>query len=101
MQRIGLLFLGVTAGAVGTGAAQQAAGTTLWRVAATTLAVPPAPATGPAATFWDPAQTEDSSRAQIGIEAIQTPAAIGASRMPGAVRLPLRALRGGYLRVGS
>src|SRR5881394_3887051 len=97
MQRIGLLFLGVTAGAVGTGAAQQAAGTTLWRVAATTLAVPPALATGPAATFWNPAQTEDSSRAQIGIEAIQTPAAIGASGMLGAVRVPLRSLGGGYI----
>lgn len=105
MQRIGLLIVGVLALTAGRGAAQQAAGTQLWRVVATTLAVPPALATGPGATFWNPAQTEDSSRAQIALEAIQTPAAIGASGMLGAVRVPLRSLGGGsiglvYGRVG-
>jgi hypothetical protein len=97
MQRIGLLLTGLIVLCEGRSAAQQAAGTALWRVAATTLPVPPALATGPAAAFWNPAQTDDSARTQLAIEAIQTPAAIGASGMLAAVRVPTRSL--GYIGI--
>ena len=92
MQRIGLLLVGLTTLCEGRVAAQQAAGTALWRVAATTLPVPPALATGPAAAFWNPAQSDDSARTQVAIEAIQTPAAIGASGMIAALRIRTRSL---------
>jgi hypothetical protein len=96
MQRIGLLL--VCLATLGEqGAAQRAAGTALWRVAATTLPLPAALATGPAAAFWNPAQTDDSARTQVAIEAIQTPAAIGASGMLAAVRVPTRSL--GYIGI--
>jgi hypothetical protein len=88
MQRIvpplvGLLALGTTAAR-----GQQATGTTLWRVAATTLPIPPALALGPAAALWNPAQTEDGARFQFAIEAIQTPSAVDATGMIGAFRIP-------------
>lgn len=87
MQRIAVLLVGLAAIPGGTGTAQQAAGTALWRLAATTLPLPPALATGTAAVFWNPAQIEDSARTQLGIEGIQTPASIGASGMIAAVRV--------------
>jgi hypothetical protein len=67
---------------------QQAAGTMLWRVAATTLATPPALTLGPAAALWNPAQTEDGARLQVGVEAIQTPSAVDASGLIATVRVP-------------
>jgi hypothetical protein len=79
------------------GDAQEAAGAALWRLAATTLPVAPALATGAAAAFWNPAQRDDSARTQIALEAVQTPAAIGASGMLAAVRF--RAGRVGELGV--
>ncbi len=87
MQRIAVLLVCVVALPGGSGTAQQAAGTALWRLAATTLPVPPALATGTAAVFWNPAQIEDSARTQFGFEGIQTPAAIGASGMLAAIRI--------------
>ena len=88
MQRIAGLFVGLLTLATGpAGGQQSAAGTALWRVAATTLAVPPALATGPGATLWNPAQAGDSARTQIALEAVQTPAAIGASGMVAAFRV--------------
>jgi hypothetical protein len=87
MQRIAVLLAGLAALAGGRGTAQQAAGTALWRLAATTLPLPAALATGTAAVFWNPAQVDDSARIQLGIEGIQTPAAIGASGMLAAVRM--------------
>ena len=87
MQRIATLLVGLAAIAGSTSLAQQTAGTALWRLAATTLPLPPALATGTAAVFWNPAQIEDSARAQVGLEGIQTPAAIGASGMLAAVRV--------------
>ena len=87
MQRIATLLVGLAAIAGSTSMAQQTAGTALWRLAATTLPLPPALATGTAAVFWNPAQIEDSARAQVGLEGIQTPAAIGASGMLAAVRV--------------
>ena len=86
MQRIGVLFLGLLGLAAARAAAQQAAGTTLWRVAGTTLATPPALAVGPAAAIWNPAQTEDSVRAQVAVEAIQTPSAVDATGLIATVR---------------
>jgi len=90
MQRIAALFLGCAAlGAVPRVAAQDAAGTALWRVAATTLAVPPALARGPGALLWNPAQYDDSApRTQLALEAIQTPAALSASGVLAAITFP-------------
>src|SRR6266545_463885 len=89
MQRIALLFVGLLTLGAAHAAGQQAAGTTLWRVAATTLATPPALALGPAAAFWNPAQTEDSARLQLAVEAIQTPAAVDATGLITAIRFPV------------
>lgn len=67
--------------------AQHAAGATLWRVVGTTVPVPPALATGAAAALWNPAQAGDSARVIAALEAIQSPAAIGATGMIATVRL--------------
>lgn len=80
MQRIALfLTLALVAGGVPALAAQRESGTELWRLAATTFPVPPALATGGAAAYWNPAQPDGSARFVLGLDAIQTPAAIGAS----------------------
>src|SRR5438034_38588 len=92
MQRIGLLLVGLLALGGPRATAQQAAGTTLWRVAATTLATPAALAVGPAAALWNPAQTEDGARLQLGVEAIQTPSAVDATGVIATVRVPAGAL---------
>src|SRR6266550_2803655 len=88
MQRIGVLVVGLLLLAAPRAPGQQATGTTLWRVAATTLATPPALALGPAAAMWNPAQTEDSARLQLALEAIQTPASVDATGIIAAVRIP-------------
>lgn len=88
MQRIGILIVGALALGARAGAAQQATGTTLWRVAATTLATPPALALGASAAIWNPAQTEDGARVQLGIDAIQTPSAVDATGVIATVRVP-------------
>src|SRR6266702_1777979 len=87
MQRIAGLLAALAAIPGGPGTAQQAAGTALWRLAATTLPLPPALATGTAAVFWNPAQIEDSARTQLGLEGIETPDAVGASGVIAAVRV--------------
>jgi hypothetical protein len=92
MQRIGLLLVGLSALGAPRLSAQQATGTTLWRVAGTTLATPPALATGPAAALWNPAQTQDSARLQVAFEAIQTPSAVDATGMIATVRIPAGSL---------
>jgi hypothetical protein len=92
MQRIGLPLVGLLALFGQPLHGQQAAGAMLWRVAATTLATPPALALGPAAALWNPAQTEDGARLQVGIEAIQTPSAVDASGLIATVRIPSGAL---------
>jgi hypothetical protein len=91
MQSIAALLVGCTlVFAARPANAQEAAGTTLWRVAATTLAVPPALARGPGAILWNPAQSDDSApqRTQLALEAVQTPAAISASGMLAAITFP-------------
>jgi hypothetical protein len=92
MQRIGLLVVGLLTLGAARAAGQQATGTTLWRVAATTLATPPALALGPAAAIWNPAQTEDSARLLLAVEAIQTPAAVDATGLITTVRFPAGSL---------
>jgi len=59
-------------------AAQQSAGTELWRLAATTLPIPPALATGGAAAFWNPAQPTGPERGSVAFEAIETSPEVGA-----------------------
>ena len=88
MQRIGLLLVGLSALVTIRASGQDATGTTLWRVAATTLATPPALARGAAAAIWNPAQTEDSARLQLAFEAIQTPSSVDATGVIGAMRIP-------------
>jgi hypothetical protein len=88
MQRIGVLFVALLLLSGQRASGQQAAGTTLWRVAATTLPIPPALTLGPAAAMWNPAQTQDSARLQLALEAIQTPAAVDATGLIAAVRIP-------------
>jgi hypothetical protein len=103
MQRIGLLIVGLLTLAGARAAGQQATGTTLWRVAGTTLATPPALAVGPAAAIWNPAQTEDSARLQIAVEAIQTPSSVDATGLIATIRAPIaKAGQFGFLygRVG-
>ena len=90
MQRIGLLLVGLSLLARTRGRAEEASGTTLWRVAATTLATPPALALGAAAALWNPAQTQDSAGLQLAFEAIQTPSAVDATGVIGTMRIPVR-----------
>ncbi len=73
-------------------AAQQSVGPELWRLAATTLAVPPALATGGAAAFWNPAQPATADRASFGLEAIETPPTVGASGVLVAARARVKRL---------
>lgn len=88
MQRIGLLFLGLFVSGIRPIQAQEATGTTLWRVAAATIPTPAALALGPAAALWNPAQRSDSARIIVALEAIQTPAAVDATGIIATVRLP-------------
>src|SRR5437879_11888034 len=88
MQGIGLLVVGLLALGGPRATAQQATGTTLWRVAATTLATPPALALGPSAAIWNPAPTEDGARLQFGTHAIQTPSAVDATGAIATARVP-------------
>lgn len=60
-----------------TAAAQDAAAAALWRVASTTLAVPPALATGGAAALWNAAQPDPTARIVASIELVQTPPELG------------------------
>ena len=87
MPRVPLL-LGVLAPAALLG--QEGAGAELWRVAATTLAQPPALATGGAADFWNPAQPGTGERAALGLEAVSTPATVGAAGVLFTARARLR-----------
>jgi hypothetical protein len=75
MQRICGTLLTLLPGLV---AAQQSAGTELWRLAATTLPIPPALATGGAAAFWNPAQPAGAERGSVALEAIETSPVVGA-----------------------
>lgn len=69
-------------------AAQSGAGSELWRLAAATIPVPAALATGVVASYWNPAQGT-AERGQVGLDLIQTPAAVGATGLIGGVRASL------------
>src|SRR2546428_11404567 len=74
MQRISRLLGGFAPAGLW---AQRAAGTELWRVAATTLPLPPALGTGGAAVFWNPAQPAIPERASLALEVIETAPTVG------------------------
>src|SRR5881296_416478 len=87
MQRISLLLAGFAPAVV---VGQQSAGTELWRVAATTLPLPPALATGGASVFWNPAQPIGPERAVLALEVIETAPSVGAAGALVSVRARLR-----------
>jgi hypothetical protein len=69
-------------------AGQAGAGSELWRLAAATIPVPAALATGVVASYWNPAQ-DPAGHGQIGLDLIQTPVALGATGLIGGVRASL------------
>jgi len=79
----GVLTLLALAGALPV-RAQSGAGAELWRLAAVTIPLPAALATGAPSAYWNPAQTGPS---QIGVDLVQTPQAVGATGVVAAVRL--------------
>ena len=81
--------------------AQAAAGSELWRLAAVTIPLPPALATGASAAYWNPAQPNGPG--QLGIDVVQTPQAVGATGIIAGIRLatgPLGSLGFVYARMG-
>lgn len=86
MRVSGPIVLSIALGLPSVLPSQQSAGSELWRLAAVTLPIPPALVTGAAATFWTPAQ--EGSHGQIGLDLLQTPEAVGATGLIGAVRVP-------------
>src|SRR2546426_9561757 len=94
MPRVPLL-LGVLAPAALLG--QEGAGAELWRLAAPTLAQPPALATGGAAGFWDPAQPATGGRGGLGLGGVDTPAAGGGGGGRVTARAPVGPVGGGGL----
>jgi hypothetical protein len=89
MQRISLLLAGFAPAAL---FGQQTAGTELWRLAATTLPLPPALGTGGAAAFWNPAQPAMPEQVSLALEVIQTASTVGASGVLASVRVRVRPL---------
>jgi hypothetical protein len=88
-RRLGLL--GLAAACPVAAAAQQAAGTELWRLIGVTQPVPFALARGATGAFWNPAQ-RDSAGAEVGADVIQTPEAVGASGFIAVARTRTRGL---------
>jgi len=68
----------------------------LWRVAATSLAVPAALQNGEAGSFWNPAATAGAGGIGIGLHAVQTGSTLGLSAILGAGSLSI----GGPFRAG-
>jgi hypothetical protein len=89
MRRILLLLAGFAPAAV---TAQGSTGTELWRLAATTLPLPPALATGGTGAFWNPAQPAAGERASFALDVIQTASMVGASGMLAAGRVLVQPL---------
>ncbi len=83
-----LLLLALTPAAP-TLCAQASAGAELWRLAAVTLPIPPALATGAAAAFWNPAQ-RTAGTGQFGLDLVQTPQDVGATGVIAGLEFPLR-----------
>ena len=89
MRRILLLLAGFAPVVV---AAQGSPGTEFWRLAATTLPVPPALAAGGTGAFWNPAQPAAGERASFALDVIETASMIGASGVLVTGRVRVRAL---------
>src|SRR5437762_3141767 len=89
MQRILLLLVGFAPAARW---GQQGAGAELWRVAATTLPLPPALSTSGAAAFWNPAQPAIPARASLAFGGIETAPTVGASGVIATARVRVRPL---------
>lgn len=85
--RLLLLLAFPTAGPTLT--AQASAGAELWRLAAVTLPLPPALATGAGAAFWNPVQPA-AEAGRLGLDLIQTPQAVGATGVFAGLQFPLR-----------
>ncbi|HXF95380.1 MAG TPA: hypothetical protein VNI61_04695 [Gemmatimonadales bacterium] len=92
MQR---LVWALLAGVPSAASAQAEAAAQLWRLALTTLPIPPALGRGSSAAFWNPAQDYAPQRAVVGIEFIQAPIEVGASGLLAAAQV--RVHRVGYL----
>jgi hypothetical protein len=75
----------------GTLAAQASPGSDLWRLAAVTIPVPAVLSTGTVASFWNPAQAP-IAHGRVGLDLIQTPAALGATGVLAGIRLPAAGL---------
>ena len=89
MQRIGWVALCLVPTVA---ASQEAAGAALWRVAAATLSVPQALATGGTGGFWNPAQRVDTVRVLVGLEVMQTSPVVGTSGFLAGARTRVRSL---------
>src|SRR6266705_3187068 len=87
MQRIATLLVVCAPRAL---APQATAATQLWHLAATTLPVAQALATGGGSAVWNPAQLPPLGRGSISVEIIQTPAAVGATGVLVVGRLRVR-----------
>jgi len=97
----GALYLCLAVGLPSALASQQSAASELWRLAAVTVPLPPSLASGAAAAFWTPVQPVDYG--QLGLDLLQTPAAVGATGLIGGARFPVRhfgALGVVYARMG-
>src|SRR2546428_10554605 len=89
MQRIPLLLAGFAPAVV---VGQQSAGMELWRVAATTLPLPPALAAGGAGVVWTPPPPAGPERAALALDVIETAPSVGAAGALVSVRARLRPL---------
>jgi hypothetical protein len=87
MQRIFVLLVGFAPGLL---LGQESAGAELWRLAATTLPLPPALATGGVAAFWNPAQPARTERASVALDVIATAPTVGADGVLVAARARVR-----------
>lgn len=82
IQRIAFALLASIPGAL---PAQSDPGAALWRVAAQTLAIPPALAQGTGSILWNPAQP-GSARFALALDAVQGATEVGATGVVGAAR---------------
>ena len=83
------VVLALLAGAPTFAHAQDEAAAALWRLAATTVPLPPALAVGSPSAFWNPAQPLGRGRAHGGVEFVQAPAEVGASGVLAAMHVSL------------
>jgi hypothetical protein len=83
------LVWALVAGAPTAAAGQAEAAAQLWRLAATTLPVPPALADGGPGAFWNPAQRLREGRVLAGLDVVQAPTEVGASGLVATIHVGL------------